>query len=187
MISNFVQQRNFMKSSGFNRQRLEEEAIRSEIEMGFAHLLEVCLESSFQPLLQWYLIFPDVMHMESNIELLSFCSWFASVLSLAWSFTNYKAALKMGAISIQTNCLGRILLFLSNLLLIFPRMNCIVLFMYWWGPGQFYPGIIAILVHAFLMGVLHIVFSCNSAKSTKDHTKTKLTCSLHIHSFWKLV
>ena len=187
IIKNFVHQFKFMVSSGHERQKLEQIAMKAEIERGFAHLLEVCLESSFQPLLQWYLLFPSVIsiieNMEVNIEILSFSSWFASLLSLAWSFTAYNAALKKGAISIQANFMGRILVFLSNLLLIFARMNCIVLFMYYWGPGQFYQGVILIVCHAFLMGLLHLLLT-NSRASIKNQTKTNLTCYMYtIYSF----
>ena len=79
--------------------------------------------------------------------------------------------MKNGALSLDVNPVGRGLVFLSNLCLVFVRMNFIVFFMYSCGPGQFYPGVVAILVHTFLMGSLHIWFV--------DYDTTPFTSSLN--------
>ena len=150
---------------------MAKKALQCEINKTYAHLMEVIIESSFQPLFQWYIVFPGIyaLHQNGN-ELRSFCnetsfknllefsSWLLSLFSLAWSFTAYNAAMKNGALSLDVNPVGRGLVFLSNLCLIFVRMNFIIFFMYSYGPGQFYPGVVAILVHVLLMGSLHISF-----------------------------
>ena len=162
MVRNCFYQLKFLLARGQERTKLERIARKTDIERASAHLLEVCLESSFQPLLQWYILLPSVLdtlfHFE-YLELFTFYSWFLSILSLSWSFTAYNATLKNGALSVETSLLSRIFLFIYNMCLIFARMNCIVVFMYFWGPGQFYPGIVFILLHTVMMSVLHYKFS----------------------------
>ena len=68
----------------------------------------------------------------------------------------------------------RMLLFLSNLLLVFARINSIVFFMYSWGPGEFKPGMIAIGIHIFIMMVIHL----KSLKSTLRKERKKNEQSL---------
>ena len=120
------------------------------------------MESSFQPLLQWYILLPSFLESVFKfdyVEMFSFSSWFLSLLSLSWSFTAYSATLKKGALSVDVSPISRIILFTSKLCLIFARMNCIILFMYFWGPGEFYPGIALIVLHTLIMGALHYNFS----------------------------
>ena len=50
----------------------------------------------------------------------------------------------------------RIILFFSNLLLVFARVNSIVIFMYYWGPGEFKPGMFAITIHIIIMMGIHL-------------------------------
>jgi hypothetical protein len=132
-------------------------------------LFEVCLESSFQAILQWYEIFPtfigrldeilnsdgDGKSMVVSVETNSI-SFIFSIVSLVWSFTSYSAAQKHGVLDITRNLLARSILFLSNLFLIFSRVNSLVLFMYYCGKGQFYPGMIWVLGHIVIMMVVHL-------------------------------
>jgi len=173
MLKSFKQQVKTLQSREHYRQEMNEKALQYEINKSYAHLMEVIIESSFQPLLQWYIVFPvvyDLLQDENKDpengfltktafnNLLQLSSWLISLFSLAWSFTSYNAAMKKGALSIDVNPIGRILIFFSNLCLIFVRMNFIIFFMYAWGPGQFYPGVIFIVVHVLMMGLLHIMF-----------------------------
>ena len=162
MIRNCYYQVNFFLAKGQTRKELEESTRETDLKRAFAHLLEVCVESSFQPLLQWYILLPAFctsIHSFDYAEILSFHSWFLSFVSLSWSFTAYQASLKHGALSLSASPISRILIFTSNICLIFARMNCIIVFMYFWGPGQFYPGIVFILLHAIMMGALHHILS----------------------------
>ena len=69
------------------------------------------------------------------------------------------AALKHGAFSFQASPISRLILFTSNSCSIFARMNSIVVFMYFGGPGQIYPDIAFIIFHSLFMGALHFNFS----------------------------
>jgi hypothetical protein len=137
-----------------------------------ARMIEVCIESSFQPLLQLYLLLPKLIsyvECESYKELLEkpiletfstesvlqFWSVITSVLALAWSFNFYKITQKSGALEFNANPIGRVCLWLSTLLQISCRLLAAVLFAYCFGPGNFYPMIIGVQCHILLMAVLH--------------------------------
>ena len=71
-----------------------------------AHMFEVCIESSFQPLLQIYLILPCFIQSAVCIDLnakkfdftsLQFFAILTSVLSLTFSFTKYFVMKQNGA------------------------------------------------------------------------------------------
>ena len=129
------------------------------------HLIEVCIESSFMAILQWYTVMPEMLNdfhsylieeQDSDPSIsLSKISFLFSILSLAWGFTTYSAEQKDGALDMTFNPSGRILLFISNLCLIFARINSLVLFMYYWGPGEFKPGMFWIFVHVIVMMLVH--------------------------------
>ena len=129
---------------------------------GMVHLSEVCIESTFLSILNWYILLPNFL-MKLNIYLdspdnsliLSAVSFFISIVSLAWSYTSYIADQKGSALSLTWDPTSRIVLFISYLLLIFARMNCIVLFMFYFGPGSFYPGMLFLICHIILMMIIH--------------------------------
>eukprot|EP00092_Neocalanus_flemingeri_P012384 GFUD01013352.1.p1 GENE.GFUD01013352.1~~GFUD01013352.1.p1 ORF type:complete len:1191 (+),score=213.83 GFUD01013352.1:87-3659(+) len=139
-----------------------------------AHILEVCIESSFQPLLQWYQLFPGFLIWCLNLNTREFniqqyseevdslkivFSLVSSIFSLGWSFSVYKVAKKRGTLDMGSNPIGRIVLFLSNLFLILARLQSFVIFSYFFGPGNFYPIIAFISGHIILISVLHGMFS----------------------------
>ena len=95
-----------------------------------ARIIEVCIESSFQPLLQHYLLLPTLINyfecgeyhqllekkktlLEtfSTISGLQFWSVITSVICLSWSFNFYKVTQKCGALDFSANPVGRICLF----------------------------------------------------------------------------
>ena len=129
------------------------------------HMIEICVESSFMAILQWYTVMPTLLadlhgYFDPSEEKamsisLSKASFVFSILSLAWGFTSYSAEQKDGALDLTWNPFGRVILFLSNIFLIFSRINSLVLFMYYWGPGEFYPGMIWIFFHVVLMMGVH--------------------------------
>eukprot|EP00092_Neocalanus_flemingeri_P007968 GFUD01008596.1.p1 GENE.GFUD01008596.1~~GFUD01008596.1.p1 ORF type:complete len:1107 (-),score=154.31 GFUD01008596.1:37-3357(-) len=138
-----------------------------------ARMIEVCSESSFQPLLQMYLLLPQiarfwegnfVIHSKftviaGSVESLQFWAVATSVLSLANSFTNYHVVRKRGALDFIVNPAGRMLLCLSGLLQIISRITVLVLYAYCWGPGNFWQMFTSVLIHILLMSVLHFVTS----------------------------
>ncbi len=145
-----------------------------------ARVMEVSLESSFQPTIQLYILFPVLVRtMTANyfsFRLFSICkdaslnfpmlktdqtiSIITSILSLAWCFTFYHATLKRGALDRDLAALFyRAVLFLSVLFQIIGRLFILVLFAYSFGPGYYYPVLIFLGCHILLMAVLHFVFS----------------------------
>ena len=165
-------------SQGQLRIKYEDKVRASSQAEGRSLLLEACIEATFQPILQWYLILPSILMNYTNylkggempkcdISKLSYFSLASSMISLAWSFTAYKATYKRGALDPDVAPISRAVLFISDLLLILPRINCIVLFMYYFGPGQFYPGIIFLVIHFLCMIILHNCFS-NDLKYFKE-------------------
>ena len=129
---------------------------------GIVLLSEVCIESTFLSILNWYDILPTLLveldrslDTEHNRLSLSTVSFLFSILSLAWSYTSYIADQKDGALGLTWDPASRLVLFISNLLLIFARMNCLVMFMFYFGPGDIYQGMLFILCHVFVMMMIH--------------------------------
>jgi hypothetical protein len=152
----------------------------SEVLFSTARVMEVSLESSFQPTIQLYLLFPVLVRtMTANyfsFRLFSICkdkslnfpmlktdqtiSIITSILSLAWCFTFYHATLKRGALDRDLAALFyRAVLFLGVLFQIIGRLFILVLFAYTFGPGNYFPVLVFLGCHILLMTVLHFVFS----------------------------
>ena len=158
-------------SIGNERNRLEETLHVASQTSGRAKLLEASIEATFQPVLQWYLLYPSLLKIlvdsnplsKQNLNTLSdyvqYVSIIMSILSLAWAFTAHKANYKHGALDVAVAPVSRAVLFFSDLFLIVARMNCLVIFMYSFGPGQFYPGMIFLAIHFGIMVILHTCFT----------------------------
>ena len=99
----------------------------------------------------------DSMISEMRDNPIPYLSTLSSILSLAWAFTNHKAAYKQGALDLTESPFSRATLLLSALLLIISRVNCLTLFMYYFGPGEFYPGMVFLFIHLLLMLSLHLI------------------------------
>lgn len=133
-----------------------------------AQISEVCSEATFQPILQLYLLLPKIMCIDfttyksltindffgdvHNIQLYSIIT---SCLALAWSFNSYQARSKNGALDFGANLLGRIVLFSACLCQISSRLFLFVLFALSCGAGNFWPIVLAIVIHMLLMTVIH--------------------------------
>ena len=65
-------------------------------------MIEVAIESTFQPLLQMYLLLPFIIQESPRLSLqdlqlnnlIQILSLLSSIVSLAWSFAFYKATIK---------------------------------------------------------------------------------------------
>ena len=66
----------------------------------------------------------------AQLDLLQFVSMLTSIVSLAWSFAFYKAAMKREALDFDVNPIGRIVLILSNLCMVTSRLTALVVFAY---------------------------------------------------------
>ena len=88
---------------------------------GMVHLSEVCIESTFLSILNWYILLPNLLmnlnsylHNPDNNLLLTAVSFLLSIVSLAWSFTSYTAEQKDGALGLTADPASRVVIFLSN-------------------------------------------------------------------------
>ena len=174
------------------RSENEEKMWNNAVTAARAHILEVCIESSFQPLLQWYQLFPGFLIWCLSLETATFdinqytqelntlkviFSFFSSIFSLGWSFSAYKVAQKRGTLDMGSNPLGRIVLFLSNLFLILARLQSFVMFSYYFGPGNFFPIIAFTCGHVVLISILHGMFS-EASVLVKSNKKQLVTLCL---------
>lgn len=167
-------------AKGQQKAEREKKIEASEVLFATARVMEVSLESSFQPTIQLYILFPVLMRtMTANyftFRLFSVCkdeslnfpmlktdqtiSIITSILSLAWCFTLYHATLKRGALDKDLAALFyRLVLFLGVLFQIIGRLFILVLFSYSFGPGMYYPVLIFLGCHILLMTILHFIFS----------------------------
>ena len=154
-----------------------------------ARIIEVCIESSFQPLLQLYLLLPTLIHyfecgayhqlLEksltetfSTISALQFWSVVTSVICLSWSFNFYKVTQKCGALDFSANLFGRICLLVSTFLQISCRLLAFVLLAYCFGPGEFWPMVLILQLHILLMAGLHYITS-HQMKTKKSDNITR--------------
>jgi len=166
-------------AKGPKRVTREKKLETSEVLYSTARVMEVSLESSFQPTVQLYLLLPSLIknmtdHYKIDIKVVSICmegdlpilqadqtiSIITSILSLSWCFTSYHATLKRGALDKDLAALFyRAILFLSNLFQIIGRLFILVFYAYSFGPGKYHPLLIFISFHIALMSAIHFVFS----------------------------
>jgi len=165
-------------AKGAKKVAREKKIETSEVLYSTARVMEVSLESSFQPTIQLYLLFPALIenfnHDKIDIKIFTLCkegnlpilqadqtiSIITSILSLSWCFTSYHATLKRGALDKDLAALFyRSVLFLSVLFQIIGRLFILVLFAYSFGPGNYFPLLLFIGAHILLMSSLHFVFS----------------------------
>ena len=151
----FLSETRYLTSHGKDRVEARLESENESIVSGRSQMIEVCTESSFQPLLQLYLLLPT---------LLQFWSILSSCLSLAWSFTFYQSLKKRGALGFGVNALGRIVLLFANVLQISSRLVAFALFAYSWGGGNIWPAFVFVLIHIIVMSGFHI----NKAEDVKS-------------------
>ena len=162
----------------YGKDRFEAQLVRRDhmVLSSRARMIEVCIESSFQPLLQLYLVLPTLIqyfHCLSHHEFaesslvdtiiplpkLQFWSVITSVVCLSWSFNFYKITQKHGALDFNVNLSGRICLQASTFLQISTRLLAFVLLAYCFGHGNFWPMVVMLQIHIIMMAVLHYYIS----------------------------
>ena len=173
-----------------------------------AQIIEVAIESSFQPVLQLYLLLPillmqfscptgdllrlfSITDVYSNTYRIQFWSIVTSIISLSWSFTFYQSIQKKGALDFGSNPTGRITLFFSNLLQITSRLFALIIYAYTFGEGHFWPMILSVVVHILVMSTLHYLTSDEWTLDTFKDNKMKIgyhclingICNLYLHSW----
>ena len=134
-------------AKGAKKVAREKKIETSEVLYSTARVMEVSLESSFQPTIQLYLLFPSLIENfdrnKIDIKIFTLCkegnlpilqadqtiSIITSILSLSWCFTAYHATLKRGALDKDLAALFyRLVLFLSVLFQIIGRLFVLVFF-----------------------------------------------------------
>ena len=186
------------------KEKLNEDVIAS----ARAHIIEVAIESSFQPLLQLYLLLPillmqfscptnDFLAMISLANVYSspyriqFWSIVTSIISLSWSFTYYQAVQKKGALDFTSNPFGRLTLLFSNICQITSRLFALTLYAYIFKNGNFWPMILSVMIHLLLMSYLHFrnsnewesdVFKKKGFKIAY-HCLINGICNLYLHNW----
>ena len=154
-----------------------ETCVKAEVSSARAHLIEVAVEATFQPLLQMYLLLPIIVRDIGSFDIdtykrmdkLQLFSMMTSIISLAWSFAFYKASMKREALDFDVNPLGRIVIILSNLCMITSRLIALVVFAYCFGPGEFLPLLLGLLAHVLLMGLIHLATAPPSSSDVGCH------------------
>ena len=190
------------------KQEMEEDLIASSR----AQILEAAIESSFQPILQLYLLLPSLLlqvsyprnellklfspscilctadHCTSRLQ---FWSVVTSIISLSWSFTYYQAVQKKGALDLGSNPLGRMTLFFSNLLQITSRLFALIFYAYAFGKGNFWPMLLSVAIHVVVMSLLHYLTSDEWMLDTFKGKKIKIfyhclingICNIYFHNW----
>lgn len=173
-----------------------------------AQIIEVAIESSFQPILQLYLLLPVILMqtscpLEDFLKLLSitdvysdayriqFWSIVTSIISLSWSFTFYQSIQKKGALNFASNFSGRMTVFIANLLQITSRLFALIIYAYTFRDGNFWPMILTVVVHILLMSFLHYLTSDEWVLDDFNGKRLKICyhclingiCNLYLHNY----
>ena len=168
----FISEAKYLTSQGEERVKARIKRDDATIVSSRSQMIEVCSESSFQPLLQLYLFLPTLLvsfrtfsatvsfdqrekDISFNVSSLQFWSILTSCLSLSWSFTVYQSLKKRGALDFGANPLGRIFLLFSNICQISSRLLAFVLLAYACGDGNFWPAFVFVLIHILIMSFAH--------------------------------
>ena len=149
-----------------------------------AQIIEVCTESSLQPLLQLYLVLINLIvwksedhqnfsdHREhgwskwleqidaaikflADEEVRRIASSLISILMVAASFTSQYRQKKDSIVSIGS-CL---IYFFYICLAIVARILCFEMFALYLGPGRMFHAIACVIVHVWFMSIIHFIFS----------------------------
>ena len=169
----YLGEEEYLLGHGSKRVMARKDADRNAVISSRSQMIEVCSESSFQPILQLYLFLPTLIMSLSQTENSAFNTdqsvgeWFTNVsnlqlwsiltscFSLSWSFNFHQSVKKKGALGFGMNPVGRILLLLSNILQISARLLAFVLFAYCCGDGNFWPMFVGVVSHIGLMSVIY--------------------------------
>jgi len=143
-------------------------------------LIEVSIEAVFEPMVQGYIIFPSIIDIIGRIagsvtvtadgelkidfalkgiETAQIISIGASMVSLAWCFSEYNSVRKNMLLDITVSPCSRVVMCFFMLLQVIARLLAFMLFTLFWGPGNFYPLMIFVAIHMVIAAGLHVVFS----------------------------
>ncbi len=130
--------------------------------------------------MQGYIIFPSIINIIGRlansvsvtadgtlkidfalkgIETAQIFSISASIISLAWCFSEYNSVRKNMLLDITVSPCSRIVMCLFMLFQVIARLLAFMLFTLFWGPGNFYPLMIFVTIHMSIAAGLHVIFS----------------------------
>ena len=176
----FYRDGKYETASGKKRVEARIRKRQSDLTASRGELIEVNVESAFEPIIQGYIIFPniiDIFEKISNmvtikddgkveisllfttVETAQLISIITSMVSLAWCYSEYHSVRKNMLLDITVSPCSRVTMFTYMLMQIVARLLAFQLFALYWGPGNFYPLVIFVLIHMFISAVMHVFFS----------------------------
>ena len=81
------------------------------------------------------------------------------MVSLAWCYSDYNSVRKNMLLDITISPCSRIIMCVWMFLQVMARLLAFMLFTLYWGPGNFYPLMIFVLIHMIIAAIIHISFS----------------------------
>ena len=153
---------------------------QSDLTASRGQLIEVNVESAFEPIVQGYIIFPNIIDIAekvgkmvtfkadgkvevslefTTVETAQLFSITTSIVSLAWNYSEYQSVKKNMLLDVTVSPFSRAIMFFYMIMHIVARLLAFQLFALFWGPGQLYPLVIFVVIHMFISSVVHIFFS----------------------------
>jgi len=153
---------------------------QSDLTASRGQLIEVNVESAFEPIIQGYIIFPNIIDIAekvgnmvsikadgkveislafTTVETAQLISIATSIISLAWCYSEYHSVRKNMLLDMTVSPCSRVTMFLYMLMQIIARLVAFQLFALYWGPGQLYPLVIFVVIHMFISSIVHVFFS----------------------------
>lgn len=166
-------------SSGNKRVDARIKKRRSDLTASRGELIEVNVESAFEPIIQGYIIFPNIIDIAgklsnmfvyedgkveislqfTTVETAQLFSIGTSMVSLAWCYSEYHSVRKNMLLDITVSPCSRVTMFFYMLMQITARLLAFQLFALYWGPGNLYPLVVFVLIHMFISAIVHTLFS----------------------------
>ena len=153
---------------------------QSDLTASRGQLIEVNVESAFEPIVQGYIIFPNIIDIAekvgkmvtikdsgkvevalefTTVETAQLFSIITSIVSLAWNYSEYQSVKKNMLLDVTVSPFSRAIMFLYMIMHIIARLLAFQLFALFWGPGQLWPLVVFVVIHMFISSIVHVFFS----------------------------
>ena len=176
----FYRDGKFETSEGIEKVEKRKDKRYNDLTASRGDLIEVSIEAVFEPMVQGYIIFPSILHIFERlsqsitieedgslnikftlkaIETAQLFSIGSSMVSLAWCYSDYNSVRKNMYLDITISPCSRIIMCVWMFLQVMARLLAFMLFTLYWGPGNFYPLMIFVLIHMIIASIIHVAFS----------------------------
>jgi hypothetical protein len=161
----------------------------------------VNVESAFEPIIQGYIIFPNIIDIAEKLgKMVSIKDDGKVEISLAFKTVETTQLISI-ATSVRKNMLlditvspcSRVTMFLYMLMQIIAWLLAFQLFALYWGPGQLYPLVIFVVIHMLVSGIMHVFFSddlffVRKGKYLKflDNTMMNAFATIYFHNYLRM-